>query len=173
MTVYVCSLILDGQQSIPADGSYHIVRFSPDVSGESYDAHGMHQQTQPDGYQVTDWQTDDRSGLIWPAVDGWGVLTANVHWEAGNYTELRDRFVRDPLNLTGQYPPVGNSPAGNSTGTDHRPPSPGMQCFTKHHEFFVHPGMPLAFLVAHNASSPRKITHAQFKLAIHPTQEGA
>ena len=91
-----------------------------------------------------------------------------IHVRAENYS-----LVRDPLNLTGQYPPVGNSPAGNSTGTDHRPPSPGMQCFTKHHEFFVHPGMPLAFLVAHNASGSRKITHAQFKLAIHPTEEGA
>lgn len=164
MTVYVCSLILNGQQSIPNDGGYHVVRFSDEVSGESYDAHGMHQQTQPDGYQVTDWQTDDRAGLIWPAVHGWGVLTANVHWESGNYSELRDRFVRDPLGLSTGY---------DSTATDHRPPSPGMQCFTKQHQMFVHPDVPLSFLVAHNASSPRKVTHAQFKLAIHPTQEGA
>ena len=111
-----------------------------------------------------DRQADDRAGLIWPAVSGWGVLTANVHWESGNYSELRDRFVRDPLGLSTGY---------DSTATDHRPPSPGMQCFTKQHQMFVHPDVPLSFLVAHNASSPRKITHAQFKLAIHPTQEGA
>lgn len=164
MSVYICSLILNGTQSIPADGDYHIVRFSHETVGESYDGHGMHQQTQPDGYQIADWQTDDRSGLIWPAVDGWGVLTANIHWESGTYTELRDRFVRDPLDLSTGY---------NSTATDHRPPSPGMQCFTKQHQMFVHPGTPVSLLVAQNAGSARKITHAQLKLAIHPTQEGA
>ena len=89
------------------------------------------------------------------------MLTANVHWEPGDYSELRDRFVRDPLGV-----------APDSTATDHRPPSPGMQCFTKQHQMFVHPGVPLAFLVSHNDSVARKITHAQFKLAIHPT-EGA
>jgi hypothetical protein len=162
MTVYVCSLILSGKQSIPSDGGYHIVRFSHDVGGESYDAHGMHQETQPDGYTVTDWEADDRAGLIWPAVSGWGVLTAHVHWEPGNYSELRDRFVRDPLGLSTGY---------DSTATDHRPPSPGMQCFTKQHQMFVHPGVPIAFLAAQNASGPRKITHAQFKLAIHPVEE--
>jgi hypothetical protein len=48
-----------------------------------------------------------------------------------------------------------------------------MQCFTTQHQLFVHPGVPLAFLVSHNDSVARKITHAQFKLAIHPTEEGA
>src|SRR5690606_29693257 len=104
------------------------------------------------------WDSDDRAGLIWPAVEGWGELTANIHWESGSYTELRDRFVRDPLGLAG---------GADSTGTDHRPPSPGMQCFTKKHSIFVRPGTPIALLVAHNASTPRKIVHAQFKLAIH------
>lgn len=159
MTVYVCSLILGEAQTIPV-GGYHVVRFP--FGGESADGHGMHDAAQPDGPPVTNWKTDDRSGLIWPAVDGWGVLTANVHWEPGGYSELRDRFVRDPF---------GAEP--DSTATDHRPPSPGMQCFTKHHQLFVHPGTPLAFLVSHNDSVARKITHAQFKLAIHPTQEGA
>lgn len=158
--VHVCSLITGEPQTIPA-GGYHIVRFSHDVGGESYDAHGMHEAAQPDGPPVTNWATDDRSGLIWPSVSGWGVLTANVHWESGGYWELRDRFVRDPLGV-----------APDSTATDHRPPSPGMQCFTKGHQLFVHPGVPLAFLVSHNDSVARKITHAQFKLAIHPT-EGA
>lgn len=172
MTVHVCSLILKEQQTIPSGGGYHIVKF-PFGAGESYDGHGMHQMLQPDGYQITDWRADDRSGLIWPTVSGWGVLTANVHWESGNYSELRDRFVRDPLNLTGQFPTTETSPAGDPTATDHRPPSPGMQCFTKQHQMFVHPDTPIAFLAAHNASSPRKITHAQFKLAIHPTEQGA
>ncbi|GAA2284852.1 hypothetical protein GCM10010145_56030 [Streptomyces ruber] len=159
MSVHVCSLILDEPQVIP-QGGYQVVRF-PFGAGESYDAHGMHQVAQPDGYQVTNWRTDDRAGLIWPAADGWGSLTAMIQWEAGDYTELRDQFVRDPLGLTGD--PV------NTTATDHRPPSPGMQCFTKHHEIFVHPGVPLAVRVSHNDSAPRRLLLAEFKLAIHST----
>jgi hypothetical protein len=161
MSVHVVSLIRSTPQVI-LPGQYTLVRF-PFGGAESFDGHQMHQAVQPDGHIVTDWDADDRSGLIWPAVDGWGVLTAHVHWESGNYSELRDRFVRDPLGLTeGGY---------DSTATDHRPPSPGMQCFTKQHQMFVHPGVPLAFLATHNASSPRKVTHAQFKLAIHPVEE--
>lgn len=157
MGPYVCSLIRTGPQEIPADRAYHVLRF-PFGSAESYDAHGMHQVAQPDGYSVSAWDADDRSGLIWPAVSGWADLTANIHWEPGAYTELRDRFVRDPLGLAG---------AADSTGTDHRPPSPGMQCFTKRHSIWVHPGTPLGLLVYHSAPTPVRVTHAQFKLAIH------
>ena len=160
MTVYVCSLIVNEPQSIPADGGYHIIRFPVDPTVESYDAHGMHEALQPDGYQITNWATDDRSGLIWPSSEGWGVLTANIHWKPGAYTELRDRFVRDPLGLSTGY---------DSTATDHRAPSPGMQCFTKQHQMFVHPGTPIALLVGHSDSVSREIVHAQFKLAIHTT----
>ncbi|GAA2092985.1 hypothetical protein GCM10009801_59840 [Streptomyces albiaxialis] len=157
MTVHVCSLISNHTQSVPGGGGYHILRF-PFGAGESYDGHGMHQMVQPDGYEIVDWDSDDRSGLIWPAADGWGELTANIHWEDGNYSELRDRFVRDPLGL---------STGPDSTATDHRPPSPGMQCFTKTHGIFVHPGTPLALLVGHTDSRSRRIVHAQFKLAVH------
>lgn len=157
MPIPVCSLILNEQQSV-AEGTYHVVRF-PFGGGESYDAEGMHQVRQPDGYEVTDWRRDDRSGLIWPSVDGWGSLTAMIFWEAGSYSELRDQFVRDPLGLT-------DDPM-DTTATDHRPPSPGMQCFTKHHELFVHPDVPLALRVAHQGRGTRRLAHAQFKLAIH------
>ncbi|WP_326686906.1 hypothetical protein OIE63_06950 [Streptomyces sp. NBC_01795] len=157
MTVYVCSLITTAPQTIPGNGGYHVVHF-PFGGGESYDMHGMHQVQQPDGATVGDWKRDDRSGLIWPHVDGWGSLTAVVQWEDGSYSELRDRFVRDPLGL---------STGADSTATDHHAPSPGMQCFTKHHEIFVHPSTPIAFLVGHGGSTSRRITHAQFKLAIH------
>lgn len=158
MTVHICSLKTDVPQSIPP-GGYHIVRF-PFV--ESYDAHRMHDPAQPDGRKVTDWKRDDRSGLIWPAADGWGSITAMIYWEDGGYTELRDRFVRDPLGL---------STGADSTATEHRPPSPGQQFFHKHHEMFVHPGTPIALLVAHNDARPRRITLAELKLAIHPTEE--
>lgn len=156
MTVHVCSLILNEPQTIANDGGYHIVRF-PFGSGESYDAHGMHQMSTP-GYQITDWRMDDRSGLIWPAVEGWGSLTAMVYWEAGGYSEVRDRFVRDPLNLSTGY---------DSTATEDHAPTPGGQYRHKSHELFVHPETPLGFLVRHTSSSPVRITHAQFKLAIH------
>ncbi|MGP3990109.1 hypothetical protein [Streptomyces sp. 3N207] len=158
MAIPVCSLIVNEHQRIAGDGAYHVVRF-PFGGGESYDAEGMHQVQQPDGYEVTDWRTDDRSGLIWPSVGGWGVITAMIQWEAGNYSELRDQLVRDPLGLTDN--PV------DTTATDHRRPSPGMQAFTKHHELFVHPDMPLAIRVSHNDSRSRDLVHAQFKLAIH------
>lgn len=157
MTVYVCSLKTDTAQSIPADGGYHVVRF-PFGSGEPSDAHNMHQSVQPDGVTVSNWATSDRSGLIWPSVAGWGHLYALIQWEDGSYSELRDRYVRDPLNLSTGY---------DSTATDHRPPSPGMQCFTKSHGLFTVVGTPLALLVAQNDSVARDIVLAEFKLAIH------
>jgi hypothetical protein len=155
--VLVCSLITNQPQEIPTNG-YHVVRF-PYGSAESYDAHNMHPAEQPDGYTVAGWPTDDRSGLIWPTADGWGSLTAVIQWESGGYTELRDQFVRDPLGLT-------NDPV-NTTATEHRPPSPGMQCWHKAHEIFVHPGVPLALRVSHNDSVPRRMVFAEFKLAVH------
>lgn len=161
MSVLVCSLINKEEQDIPP-GSYHILRF-PFGAGESYDAHGMHQMAQPDGYQITDWRTDDRSGLIWPAASGWGVLTGIVYWKDGGYTELRDRFERDPLNL---------STGPDTTATDHRPRTPGVQCFTKTHQMFVHPETPIAFKVGHNSSSTQTTYLTEFKLAIH-VAEGA
>lgn len=157
MSVHVCSLILLEDQHVPAGSGYHIVRF-PFGRGESYDEHGMHQMNQPDGYHITDWRADARSGLIWPAVEGWGHLTGIVYWADGSYSELRDRFERDPLNL---------STGPDSTATDHRPRSPGIQAFTKAHQLFVHPGTPLSFRVAHDSDRAQTITHAQFKLAIH------
>ncbi|WP_069885283.1 hypothetical protein [Streptomyces luteocolor] len=158
MTVLVCSLKSETLQSIPNDGDYHVVRFPP--VGEPCDVHGMHQQAQPDGYEIRDWARDDRSGLIWPACPGWGSLTAVLYWEEGDYTEVRDRFVRDPLGLTTGY---------DSTATEDHPPTGGGQFLHKSHELFVDPGTPLAVLVRHNASRPRRLTLAEFKLAIHPT----
>jgi hypothetical protein len=157
--VQVCSLKRDINQLIPPGSVYTIVRF-PFGSTESYDAYGMHQTAQPDGYTITNWDTDDRSGLIWPSVSGWGHLYAMIQWEAGDYTELCDQYVRDPLGL--------NSPA-DTTATDHRPPSSGIQAFTKSHGIFVHPSTPLALRVAHNDTVARNVTLAEFKLVIHWT----
>ncbi|MFS8534362.1 MAG: hypothetical protein FWJ65_04320 [Limnochordales bacterium] len=159
MSVCVVSLIRDVPQII-LPHTWTIVKFP--YTGESYDVWGMHNPAQPDGYQVSDWDADDRSGLIWPSTSGWGVLTAMIHWESGNYTELRDQFCRDPLGLsTGQ----------DTTATDHRAPTPGMQFFTKTHQIFVNPATPLSLRVWHNAPGSAMITHAQFKLAIHTNVE--
>ncbi|GAA1766276.1 hypothetical protein [Streptomonospora arabica] len=162
MAVRVCSLIRSINQTIPADGSYHLVRFPFGSEGpESYDAWGMHDACQPDDYAVTDWDTDDRSGLIWPSMDGWGDLTAMVYWAPGGYNETRDRFVRDPLNLSTGY---------DSTATEDEAPTPGGQYKHKCHGIFVHPGTPVGFMVRVAGSQPVDITHAQFKLAIHPVE---
>lgn len=157
--VHVVSIKVDIPQPVPDDGNYHVVRFP--YPSSSYDAWSMHQPVQPDGRAVTNWKTDDRSGLIWPAVAGWGVLTSLIYWEAGNYSELRDRYVRHPLDPD----------AYDSTATEHRVPSPGIQCFAKKHEMFVRPDVPIALLVAQDAGSSRKLTLAELKLAIHPVEE--
>lgn len=153
----VCSLKVDTPQSIPAGSDYRVVRF-PFGAAESIDEHGMHQMEQPDGYTVNSWDSDDRSGLIWPSRDGWGLLYAMVQWENGDYSELRDQFVRDPLRFT--------SDPENTTATDHRPPSPGMQCFTKNHAIYVHPETPIALRVTHNDNVARNLVLAELKLVI-------
>ncbi|MFH9073458.1 hypothetical protein [Streptomyces alboflavus] len=160
MSVYVCSLKTTGPQLIDP-GGYQVVRL-PYGGGESYDPHGMHPAEQPDGYVVGSWLAEDRAGLIWPAIDGWGELRAMIQWEAGGYTELRDQVVRDPLGMT--------SDPADTTATDHRPPTPGMQCFTKAWSIFVHPGVPLALRVAHNDAGPRQLVLAELKLIIHPEE---
>ncbi|MEU8829319.1 hypothetical protein [Streptomyces sp900116325] len=156
MTVYVCSLSATPDQIIPPGGGYTLLKFP--FTEEQFDEWGMHEAHQPDG--VTAKSTETRSGLIWPCIAGWGALTANFIWEAGNYNEIRDQFVRDPLGLAG--PP-------DYTAVDHRPPSPGQQFFTKHHEIFVNPETPLGVMVRHDDSVPRRVTYAQLKVAIHPT----
>ncbi|MEV5934064.1 hypothetical protein AB0L56_15305 [Streptomyces sp. NPDC052079] len=156
--VQVCSLKRDTPQSIPANSPYTIIRF-PFGSAESTDRFAMHQVNQPDGHVVTNWDSDDRSGLIWPSTAGWGVLYAMIQWEAGGYDELRDQFVRDPLGLT----PSPN----DTTATEHRPPSPGMQCWTKQWGIFVDPDVPLALRATHDDSVARKIVLAEFKLVVH------
>lgn len=163
MGVHVCSLIRQDAQFIPA-GGYHLVRF-PFGQAESSDLHEMHQVDQPGGHVVRDWDCDDSSALIWPAVYGWGSLTAMIQWEGGGYRELRDQFVRDPMGVT-------SSPM-DTTATDHRAPTPGMQGFTKHHEILVYPGTPIGLRVGHNDREPRRLIHAQLKLAIHHVAEGA
>jgi hypothetical protein len=152
MSLHICSLINNDEQVIPPS-TYTLLKF-PYV-GESYDVWGMHEECQPD--EVCSTYPDDRSALIWPTVSGWGSLTAMIHWENGDYTEIRDQYIRDPLNLAG---------GPDTTCTEHEEPNLGMQFRSKHHELFVHPGTPVAVRAYHNDSVARKVVHAQFKLAI-------
>ncbi|WP_314411355.1 hypothetical protein [Streptomyces sp. DSM 40484] len=159
--VRLCSLKSEVAQSIPGDGEYHLLRF-PTI-GEPYDRWGMHEATQPDGYTVANWKTDDRSGLIWPNYRGYGQLYGLVYWEAGDYDEVRSRFVRDPLGITaGGY---------DSTATEDDAATPGGQFRAKHWGMVVDPATPLGLLVRHDAGSPVKVTLCEFKLAIHPLDE--
>ncbi len=68
--------------------------------------------------------------------------------------------VGDPLALT----PYGPNP----TCTQDRPPTPGGQYIAKTWGIFVHPSIPLAVAVRHNASRPVKLLFAEFKLSYHP-----
>ncbi|MFF8768483.1 hypothetical protein ACF07Q_28545 [Nocardiopsis dassonvillei] len=155
MALYICSLDVSPDQLIPADGQYHLLKFPCDRA--PYDPWGMHAPDHPDGYTITDWQADPRSGLIWPAASGWGTLTAEIQWAAGNYNELRDRFVRDPLGLNG---------GPDDTNLEDRPPTGGMQFVHKTHSIFVSEGTPLGLEVKHNATTAVAVTYAQLKLAI-------
>lgn len=163
--VRVVSLKVDEPQSIPADGEYHLLRFPYDASEESYDPWGMHDTLHPDGYTVTNWATNPRSGLIWPVpvgIRGWGTVHGLVYWESGDYDEVRSRIVRDPLNLASGY---------DSTCTEDHAATPGGQYRAKTWSLFVNPATPLGLMVRHNASSAKKVTLAEIKLAIHPVEE--
>lgn len=151
----VCSLKTAAPQTIPAGASYTLVRFPFEAgTGESYDPADMHPTLQPDGVTVT--SADSRAGLIWPAHTAWARLDAMLQWEAGDYTEVRDRFTRDPLELFG--------PA-DSTCTEDHAVTPGGQYIAKSWAMFVHPGTPVALAVRHNAAAGVRLMLAEFKLS--------
>ncbi|MEU5192749.1 hypothetical protein AB0G86_01625 [Streptomyces scabiei] len=164
--VRVVSLKVDVPQSIPADGQYHLLKFPYDT--ESYDPWEMHNPLQPDAYRVpaASWQTQPRSGLVWPCwpegVPAWGTVHALVYWEAGDYTEVRSRIVRDPLGLTSGY---------DSTCTEDHVASPGGQFRAKTWGLFVDGQVPLGLMVRHNASTAKTVTLAELKLVIQPVEE--
>ncbi|MDH2425791.1 hypothetical protein [Sphaerisporangium sp. TRM90804] len=150
----VCSLTVPDPQTIPPGGSAYVVVRFPFGVAESYDPFDMHPPVQPDGSTVS--FADPRSGLIWPAHHAWGRLDAMLHWDDGDYTEVRDRFVRDPLGMFG--PP-------DSTCTQDHPATGGGQYLAKSWALFVHPGVPLGLAVRHNCSRPLRLTFAEFKLS--------
>lgn len=162
MGVHVVSLQETVDLEVPPR-TWTLVQFSYG-SMESYDVWNMHPTVQPDGTSVTDWKADSRSALVWPSKEGWGELHADLIWKAGDYQEIRDQFVRDPLGVP------------DYTSVEHRPLSPGAQYFAKHHGIFVHTDTPVALQVYHDATEPVILTYAQLKLVIHdvgePTSSG-
>ncbi|SCK08343.1 hypothetical protein H181DRAFT_00362 [Streptomyces sp. WMMB 714] len=162
MSLAVVSLIWDAKSSPSQrvsydDDGYHLVRFP--FGGESYDPWKMHDPANGGG------DSEDfphaRSGLIYPSHEGWGIVSAMVHWEKdGDPHEYRARFVRDPLG--DEY---------DSTATTDAAETGGGQYKSYMWQFFVHPGTPLGLKVSARGRGDKKIAtplrHAQFKLAIH------
>lgn len=159
MPSHYCSLKVETPQSISPD-VYTLVKFPYD--GESIDEENMHRPDQPDGLSHP-YPNDPASGLIWPAHEEVATICAMIQWESDDdrpsgerATEYRDRFVRDPLGMFGEP---------DSTCTEHRVASPGMQCFAKSWTMIVKPGVPLGLMVAHNAAKSHKVTLSEFKVA--------
>jgi hypothetical protein len=156
MALHVCSLKFDadrdgGPRSVAPGESYHLVPF-PYGSAENYDADNMHAEKRGGTSHPF---PDQASALIWPAHKAWGRLYAMIQWEAasgGVASEFRDQFARDPLGKV------------DTTCTEHRRASPGMQCFAKSWAIFVDPEVPLGLRVAHNASGSLHVVLAEFKL---------
>ncbi len=115
--------------------TYQIVQF-PFGTAEPSDRYNMHQRRQPNGYVIdsANWDSDPRSGLIWPERAGWGTLQALMQWDPSDATEFRDQFVRDPFGFT----PNPN----DTTATDHRAVTSGGQYWTKVWGIFVDPATP-------------------------------
>jgi hypothetical protein len=157
MALHICSLKFDAERdggplTVPSGEDYHLVPF-PYGSAESYDADDMHAETR-DG-DTHPFPSDRASALIWPAHEAWGRLYAMIQWEVASgdeATELRDQFARDPLGDL------------DTTCTEHRRASPGMQCFAKAWAIFVSPAVPLGLRVAHDASGSLNVVLAEFKL---------
>jgi hypothetical protein len=139
-------------QTFPA-GEWKIVRFP--YGGEFSDEHGMHDRRQPDSYVVQDWLADPRSGLLWPTADGIACVELNIHWAAGDWTNVRDGFVRDPLGVA------------DTTATGHWPnlKLSGVQCVRAMHWLKVDRRTPIA-VRAMSSGTDGKMAMAQFKMTI-------
>src|SRR3546814_11220891 len=108
----------------------------------------MHERAQPDGFDITGWDSDDCSGLIWPKVYGWATITGMIYWSDGSASKHYDTISRDPLGFT-------DSP-DDTTATEHRTAITGVSPYHKTHEMFVQPGTPIAIKVTHNGSSEER-----------------
>jgi hypothetical protein len=157
MSLYVCSLANNNVRSIPAS-KWVALPFPYTTPPTSYDPWEMHRPTQPGG--TVSAYPDKYSALIHPAADGWGTLEGHIELEAGDYDEVRTRFVRDPYG--------SGDEADDRTNTEHHACSPGMQFFTVLHRMFLHPGVPVAFQIyIGGGSGPVDLVYSQFKLDVN------
>lgn len=156
MSLYICSLANNRPRSIPPR-KWVTLPFPYEQPPESYDPWDMHRPRQPGG--TVSAYPDKHSALIWPQTDGWGHIEGHVELEAGDYTEIRTMFVRDPYGS-------GDNP-NDTTNDEHHAPSPGMQFATSVHMLFVHPGVPVAFMLYVNGPDPVDLVYSQFKLEIN------
>lgn len=149
-----CSLkFADNQDQWIAPGDYQIVRF-PFEPEESSDTFDLHPKVQPDmAGSIT--LSSQRAGLIWPKHERWATLWGLLYWADGPYTEVRSRFVRDPLNLSSGYDSTCTEDDGKNAGGQYRAKSWAAK---------VYPGTPWALMVRHNASVPVKLDFAEFKM---------
>lgn len=161
MGLYKCGLLVNyssGGQLIPDDGLYHIVRFpyGPAPGEEQTDVWEMHSPTNHvDGHIVTDWENDDYAGLIFPHLNGEGLLIGKINWSTGN-GEYKDQFCRDPLEIS----------TGKDWTATEGPHS--LRYHNKLHSIYVEPNTPVSLRVHNGSGFDRYITHAQFKLIINP-----
>lgn len=148
MSLYICSLANNRVRSIPPN-KWVTLPFPYEQPPESYDPWNMHRPNQPDDIESV--YPDRYSALIWPQVLGWGTVEGHVELEAGDYTEVRTMFSRDPYG------------SDDRTNDEHHAPSPGMQFHTSVHRLWLKPALPMALMLYINGPDPVNLVYSQFK----------
>lgn len=138
----VCSLKTTAGQLIQPN-TWTLVHFEG-AAVENVDDFGMHD---PDA-------VGDPSGLITvQGGSGWGLLAGMAQWDSpGDATETRAGFVRDPLGVP------------DTTATNHFARTPGGDYVTLVWPLYLPEGRAHGLRVYHNATTPRTLTLAEFKL---------
>ncbi len=156
--VQVCSLKRDTPQTVPANSPYTVIRF-PFGSAESSDRFTMHQANQPDGYVITDWDNDPRSGLIWPSVVWLGHPVRD--------DPVGGRKLRRTPRPVRPRPPRPHPQPQRHHGHGTPPAQPRHAVLDEELGHLRRPGRPLAVRATHDDSVARDIVLAEFKLVIH------
>lgn len=155
MSLYICSLANNRPRTIPAN-TWVYLPFPYEQPPESYDPWNMHREDQPGGRSSA--YPDKYSALIHPQVLGYGTVEGHVELEAGDYTEVRTMFSRDPFG-TGEG-------ADDRTNDEHHAVTPGMQFLTTVHRLWIYPSKPMA-LMLYVAGASATLAYSQFKLDVN------
>lgn len=143
----------NGEGQVITPRGYSTVKFP--YADEKNDAWEMHSRRQPDGYVVENPLIDDRSGLIWPAVNGLALVQLEHEWAAGTHTAIGVHVVTDPL---GQLRRQGEDLRPTVTGMDYA----GVYTLWTP----VTAGAPIALQVAHNGDVDALLVRAQLSVVI-------